>query len=73
MKVSVSLPEQEVDYLDEYAAAHGLASRSAALQEAVRRLRAAELGGAYAGAWAEWLESADAEAWDRTAPDGLAG
>ena len=46
MKVSVSLPDADVEYLDAYAQAQGLDSRSAAVQKAVRLLRASELGAA---------------------------
>lgn len=47
MKVSVSLPDADVEFLDAYAQSQGLDSRSAALQKAVRLLRASELGAAY--------------------------
>jgi Arc/MetJ-type ribon-helix-helix transcriptional regulator len=72
MKLSVSLPEEDVAYLDAYAANQGLDSRSAALQKAVRLLRAAELGAAYEEAWTEWAEHGDAEIWDEASGDGLA-
>ncbi len=65
MKVSVSLPDDDVEYLDTYARRRQLGSRSAAVQRAVRALRASELGSAYEGAWEEWAESDDAEAWER--------
>jgi Arc/MetJ-type ribon-helix-helix transcriptional regulator len=71
MKVSVSLPGDDVEYLDRFADEHGLPSRSAALQEAVRRLRVGELGEAYAGAWEDWAASGDAGAWDATTADGV--
>jgi Arc/MetJ-type ribon-helix-helix transcriptional regulator len=71
MKVSVSLPGDDVEYLDRFAAEHEMPSRSAALQEAVRRLRAAELGEAYAAAWEDWADSGDVEAWDATSADGI--
>jgi Arc/MetJ-type ribon-helix-helix transcriptional regulator len=71
MKVSVSLPEDDVEFLDTYSKKAGLDSRSAALHKAVRLLRAAELGQAYAAAWEEWFESGDAELWDTTVGDGL--
>ncbi len=64
MKLSVSLPDEDVEYLDTYARMQGLASRSAALQKAVRLLRASELGAAYEDAWAEWAGSDDGEVWD---------
>ncbi len=71
MKVSVSLPSEDVDYLDAYAREQRLGSRSAALHKAVRLLRAAELGADYESAWEEWDRSEEAEDWDRTAGDGL--
>jgi Arc/MetJ-type ribon-helix-helix transcriptional regulator len=71
VKVSVSLPDDDVDFLDRYADEHGEGSRSAALQRAIRLLRASELQDAYQGAWAEWAGSGDAEAWDAVADDGL--
>lgn len=54
MKLSVSLPDEDVAFLDAYAGAQGIASRSAVVQRAVRLLRASELGAAYEGAWSEW-------------------
>lgn len=72
MKVSVSLPDDDVDFLDAYAAAQGIASRSAALHKAVRLLRASELGADYEAAWSEWSNTDDGQLWDRTASDGLA-
>jgi Arc/MetJ-type ribon-helix-helix transcriptional regulator len=71
MKVSVSLPGEDVQFLDEYAQEQGLESRSAALHQAVRLLRAAELGASYESAWNEWIDAGDAEPWDRTAGDGI--
>jgi Arc/MetJ-type ribon-helix-helix transcriptional regulator len=71
MKVSVSLPGEDVEFLDAYARDRGLESRSAALQRAVRLLRTAELAGAYEAAWREWDDSGEAEAWEATTADGL--
>ena len=71
MKLSVSLPADDVEYLDTYARTRRLDSRSAALRQAVRLLRASELGGAYEEAWTEWSESGDEHAWDVVADDGL--
>jgi Arc/MetJ-type ribon-helix-helix transcriptional regulator len=72
MKLSVSLPDDDVEYLDEYARAQRLESRSAALHKAVRLLRASELGSAYEDAWTEWAESADDQLWGAVVDDGLA-
>jgi Arc/MetJ-type ribon-helix-helix transcriptional regulator len=71
MKVSVSLPEADVQFLDDYSRQTGLESRSAALHKAVRLLRAAELGTAYAAAWEEWFQSEDSALWETTTGDGL--
>ncbi len=71
MKLSVSLPDDDVEFLDEYADAKGMASRSAAVHRAVRLLRATELGPAYEDAWAEWEASDDSQLWDAATNDGL--
>jgi Arc/MetJ-type ribon-helix-helix transcriptional regulator len=70
MKLSVSLPEEDIVFLDAYAESQGIGSRSAVLHKAVRALRASELGAAYEAAWHDW-DSTDAEAWEQTAGDGL--
>lgn len=71
MKISVSMPEEDVDYLDSYARDRKLESRSAVLHKAVRLLRASELGAAYEDAWTEWDESEDSELWDAAVADGV--
>lgn len=71
MKVSVSLPGEDVQFLDEYAKEQGLESRSAALHRAVRLLRTAELGGTYEAAWEEWAAGAEGNQWESTTGDGL--
>ncbi len=71
MKVSVSLPGEDVQFLDEYAREQGLDSRSAALHRAIRLLRTAELGAPYEAAWDEWAAEGDADLWESTTRDGL--
>ena len=71
MKVSVSLPEEDVEFLDSYAQAQGIQSRSAAVHRAVGLLRATQLGEAYEDAWDSWESSDDAGAWESAAADGL--
>jgi len=71
MKLSVSLPDEDVAYLDAYARGAGLPSRSAALHRAVRLLHSSALGIEYADAWLEWEESGDAEVWETVEADGL--
>ena len=71
MKLSVSLPSEDVAFLDAYANAHELPSRSAAMQTAIKTLRLGDLREAYGDAWAEWDESGEARAWDAVAGDGV--
>ena len=71
MKLSVSLPEEDVEFLDAYARDQRIESRSAVLHQAIRLLRATELSDDYADAWDEWSASNDASAWDAVASDGL--
>lgn len=72
MKVSVSLPDEDVEFLDTYARARGIGSRSAVVHRAVHLLRAAELATDYAEAWDEWAASDASRDWELTAGDGLA-
>ena len=71
MKLSMSLPEQDVAFLDRYAREHGMPSRSAAMHAAVRLLRAADLECSYEDAFAEWETTGDAGVWEAVAGDGL--
>ncbi|MEX2423323.1 MAG: ribbon-helix-helix domain-containing protein [Acidimicrobiia bacterium] len=72
MKLSVSLPKEDVEFLDQFARTQGYDSRSAVVHKAVRLLRSTELGDAYADAWSEWHESGEADVWDAALGDGLA-
>jgi len=71
--MSVSLPEEDIEFLDTYVKDRGAGSRSAALREAVGLLRAAQLVSAYEDAWASWASSDDSEVWDAALADGLDG
>ena len=71
MKLSISLPDEDVEFLDEYARAIGASSRSAIIQKAVQLLRATELSADYAQAWEEWRDAGESEAWETVAEDGL--
>jgi len=70
MKLSVSLPDGDVEFIDQYANEHDVDSRSAVLHRALSLLRANELSADYAAAWDEWA-SPDGELWDATVADGL--
>jgi Arc/MetJ-type ribon-helix-helix transcriptional regulator len=71
MKISVSLPDEDVEFLDAYANNEGYASRSAVVHSAVRMLRSSKLGDAYADAWQEWEDSGESEPWDTAVGDGF--
>jgi Arc/MetJ-type ribon-helix-helix transcriptional regulator len=71
MKISVSLPDEDVQFLDNYAESQGFDSRSAVVHAAVRMLRSSKLGDAYADAWREWEDSGESEVWDSAVGDGL--
>ncbi len=70
MKLSVSLPQDDVEFLDAYARIQGIDSRSAALQRAIALLRSAQLGDAYEEAWESWSASADDLLWESAVADG---
>lgn len=70
MKLSVSLPDEDVEVLDAYVRSAGLPSRSAGLQHAVRMLRLPDLEQDYEAAWREWEASGDEGAWHVTLADG---
>jgi len=72
MKISVSLPDEDLAILDEFARVAGLSSRSAAVHHAVRMLRFPELEQDYEAAWTEWEASGDHAAWSVTEADGIA-
>lgn len=71
MKVSVSLPDEDIEFLDAYGRSVGAASRSAVLQQAVRLLRATALAPAYAEAWKDWDQQGAREEWESVVSDGL--
>lgn len=63
VKISISLSDEDVAIVDEFARAAGLPSRSAAVHHAVRMLRLAELELDYSAAWQEWEASGAAADW----------
>lgn len=72
MKISVSLPQEDVAFVDEYATRTEAESRSAVIHAAIEMLRNAELVAEYEAAFEEWDASEDAALWDRTTGDGIA-
>jgi len=66
-KVSLSISDADVAFLDAEALRGRYDSRSAAVQDAVRLLRESRLADAYAEAYAEGYD----EDWDLAADDGI--
>ena len=71
MKISISLRDEDVDFLDNYTRTHGIASRSATLHRAIRLLRASELSQDYAAAFEEWADGGEDRVWDAVSADGF--
>ena len=71
MKISVSLPDEDVAFLDDYAKEAEGSSRSAAVHDAIALLRTAHLMTDYAQAFDEWIDSGEAAVWDAVVADGL--
>jgi Arc/MetJ-type ribon-helix-helix transcriptional regulator len=71
MKLSVSLPDEDVAVLDTYVERAGLPSRSAGVQRAIRMLRYPALEDDYGAAWTEWSAAGEEDLWENTADDGL--
>lgn len=71
MKISVSLPREDVAFVDEYATRTEADSRSAVIHAAIELLRAAQLEAEYTEAFEEWDASGEAALWERTAGDGI--
>jgi hypothetical protein len=71
VKLSISVPPDDVRLLDEFARVAGLPSRSAAVQYAIRLLRLPDLENDYAAAWNDWETSGDNDSWATTSNDGL--
>ncbi|MCL2418029.1 MAG: hypothetical protein FWD04_01950 [Conexibacteraceae bacterium] len=72
MKLSVSLSEKEVEFLDFYITEHDLETRSAGLQAALRALRDVELESAYDYTFSEegsYEDPAILAEWERMADE----
>ncbi|CCH28863.1 hypothetical protein BN6_15390 [Saccharothrix espanaensis DSM 44229] len=67
----MSLPEEDVEFVDRYLLQHRSASRSSVIHQAIALLRESGLENAYANAWDEWEADGESEMWDVTAPDGV--
>lgn len=71
VKVSTTLPAADLDFIQVYTIRHGLKSRAAGFQAAVKALREQELLEQYLESDREWYGSADEAFWDATVGDGI--
>ena len=71
MKVSVSISDSDLEFLENYARSHAIASRSAVVQKAIQLLRYSELSQHYEAAFNEWERDGESRVWDAVATDGL--
>ncbi|ACU76121.1 CopG family transcriptional regulator [Catenulispora acidiphila DSM 44928] len=67
-KLSISLPDADVAFLDEL----DRNSRSAAVQAAIKLARSVRIVDDYTAAYDEWVSSGEAEVWDGVVGDGIA-
>ncbi len=70
MKLSVSLADEDVEFIDRCVADGKGPSRSAVVRTALGLLRTSRLGDDYAAAWDEWADG-DGPLWDTTIADGF--
>lgn len=71
MKISASLPDEDIAFVDDYCVAHRRGSRSAVIHEAITLLRDQGLEADYAAANREFVDSGDANFWDAASGDGI--
>jgi Arc/MetJ-type ribon-helix-helix transcriptional regulator len=71
MKMYVSLSDEEIQFLDQYAKSQGYPSRSAVVHAAIGILRSSKLGDVYVDASQEWEDSGESENWGPVASGGL--
>lgn len=70
MKLSISLPEEDLVFLDTQASAGHYESRSAVILAAIRLMRDRQHVDSYAAAWDEWDDEGPVD-WDTVTSDGL--
>ncbi|MGI8648619.1 MAG: antitoxin [Acidimicrobiales bacterium] len=71
MKISVSLPTEDITFVDVYGGQRDIPSRSSVIHHAIGLLRTVSMEDAYASAWEEWTAGEDAALWDTTSGDGI--
>jgi Arc/MetJ-type ribon-helix-helix transcriptional regulator len=72
VKLSVSLPDNDVAFIDNLSREHD-GNRSAAVHHLIQLAREMRAADAYTAAFDEWHESGDDAAWDGPASDEIVG
>ena len=70
-KISLSLPLDDVLFLNEQTSSGRYPTRSAVVANAIKIMRSQELTDSYVTAFDEWATSGEAALWDATSADGL--
>jgi len=71
VKISTTVTEFDLAFLEKYTAQHGLPSRAAGFHAAIKALRELELQQQYLEADEEWYTSGEAEVWECVSGDGI--
>ncbi|CAN5230699.1 hypothetical protein BH09ACT1_BH09ACT1_06310 [soil metagenome] len=71
MKLSISLHDDDVAFVDEQTHAGVFPSRSAVVHAAIALLRDRQHVDSYAAAWDEWDAAGEESAWDVASADGV--
>ena len=71
MKLSISLREEDLEFVDAQTKAGVFPSRSAVFHAAIGLLRDRQYVDSYAAAWDEWDAADDEHVWDAATGDGI--
>jgi Arc/MetJ-type ribon-helix-helix transcriptional regulator len=71
MKISISLRDEDLEFVDAQTKAGVFPSRSAAFHAALVLLRDRQYVDSYAAAWDEWDAAAEQDVWDSAIGDGI--
>lgn len=71
MKLSISLPDEDVALVDAYRRKHEIESRSAVVHRALQLLGTSSLSAEYEAAFQEWDGGEDTALWSAAIHDGI--
>jgi hypothetical protein len=70
-RLTFSIPDDDALYISSLATTFHNGNKSAALHDALRRVRELDASDAYAAAFDDWEKSGESSAWDATSADGI--